>query len=141
VPPGAGEEDSEAEREDRSGRVRGEDRRADGRRSGRLLGGGDLANVDVVEHGRVRGQVEAAHAPRGDEDGGELSERAAGELLEAVPIVPARKTSRPSAKTGADGCGGKTKERTGAREAPAWARFFFSYFVFLNQEINGEIYL
>jgi hypothetical protein len=85
VPPGAGEENSEAEREDRSRRARGEDRRADGRWPGRLLGGGDHADVDVVEHGRVGGQVEAAHAPPDDEDGGELGERAAGELLEAVP--------------------------------------------------------
>jgi hypothetical protein len=50
-----------------------------------LLCGGDLADVDVVEHGRVGGQAEAALAPGGDEDGGELRERAAGELLEAVP--------------------------------------------------------
>jgi hypothetical protein len=45
---------------------------------------------------------------------GELGERAAGELVQRCHLVPARKTPRQSAKTGADGRGAKTEERTGA---------------------------
>jgi hypothetical protein len=76
--------------------------------------GGDLADVNVVEHGQVGGQVEAALAPRGDEDDSELGERAAGELLEAVPPGASGEDSEAERED-------QIEERTGARVSPAWA--------------------
>jgi hypothetical protein len=76
----------------RRGKLRGRARRPEWTSAG----GRPKTDVDVVEHGRVGGQVEAAYAPRGDEDNWVSGLPAS--FLKRYLLVPARKNPRPSAK-------------------------------------------
>jgi hypothetical protein len=71
---------------------------------GALLCRGDLADVvDVVEHGGVGGELEAAVVPGSDDDGGDLGERAAHELLEPVPPGAGEEDDEPERDGGGAG--------------------------------------